>query len=209
MSDNNSQHQDEGDVGTQRLARVYATALLDAAGQQEGQVAVVLEELDSLIDDVFGHHPHLEVLFSGAAVGRTVRRQALEKAFGGRASDLFFRFLLVLNDHERLALVRPIRAAARALDNERQRRVPVQVWTAVPLDDNEKHKLAASVRQRFHLEPLLQTHVDAALLGGLKVRVGDVQIDATVRTRLDNLRTQILARSSYEIQSRRDRFRTQ
>ena len=45
-------------------------------------------------------------------------------------------------------------------------------------------------------------------LGGLKIRIGDRQIDATVRTRLDNLRTEIIARSSYEIQSRRDHFST-
>jgi F-type H+-transporting ATPase subunit delta len=209
MSDSSNQHDTQVDVGSQRLARVYATALMNAGAKQGVQPEALLEELDSLIDQVLAHHPQLDVLFTGAAVGRNVRRAALQKAFADRASDFFLRFLLVLNDHERLELLRPIRAAAHALENERLRRVPVQVWSAVPLTDDEKGQIAERVRRRFELEPILQTHIDPALLGGLKVRVGDLQIDATVRTRLDELRTQILARSSHEIQSRRDRFRTE
>jgi F-type H+-transporting ATPase subunit delta len=209
MSDTNSQQDFKGDVSVQRLARVYATALLDAAAKQNVQPAAVLEEIDSLIDDVLSNNTQLDVLLTGHAVGRKARREALQKAFDGRASDFFLRFLMVLNEHERLELLRPIRAAAHAIENERHRRVPVQVWSAVPLSDDQKGRLSESVRQRFQFEPLLQTHVDPALLGGLKLRIGDMQIDDTVRTRLDNLRTQILSRSSYEIQSRRDRFRTQ
>jgi F-type H+-transporting ATPase subunit delta len=38
------------------------------------------------------------------------------------------------------------------------------------------------------------------------LRIGDKVYDATVRTRIDNLRNQLIARSSHEIQSRRDRF---
>jgi hypothetical protein len=56
------------------------------------------------------------------------------------------------------------------------------------------------------MEPILVSHVDAALLGGVKIRIGDMQIDATVRNRLDNLRNQVIASSSHEIQSRRDQF---
>jgi F-type H+-transporting ATPase subunit delta len=199
----------QSDVGAQRLARVYATALLDAAAKQGADPAGLLEELDSLLDDVVRQDAQLAALFAGAAVGRHIRRVALEKAFGGRASPVFFHFLLVLNEHERLMLLPPIRAAAHDLENERHRRKPVQVWSAVPLTDAEKGRLADGVRQRFQFEPILKTHVDPALLGGLKLRIGDMQIDDTVRTRLDNIRSQIIARSSYEIQSRRDRFRTQ
>jgi F-type H+-transporting ATPase subunit delta len=48
--------------------------------------------------------------------------------------------------------------------------------------------------------------VDKDLLGGLKVRIGDTVYDSTVRTRLNNLRNQLIERSSHEIQTGRDRF---
>ena len=63
--------------------------------------------------------------------------------------------------------------------------------------------------QAFDRTPMLHVQrLDPELLGGMKIRVGDQQLDASVRTRLDNLCNQIIARSSYEIQSRRDHFRT-
>ena len=77
-----------------------------------------------------------------------------------------------------------------------------------PISDEQKGAIEARVRQRFDLEPILVPILDASLLGGLKIRVGDQQFDATVRARLDSLRQQLIARSSHEIQSGRDRFST-
>jgi F-type H+-transporting ATPase subunit delta len=208
MAENNTSEL-PADVGSQRLARVYASALVEAADKQNVALQGLLDELDSLVDDVLRRDPQIALLLSGAAVGRHARRAAIEKAFQGRVSDILYRFLLVLNEHERLELLPSIRNALRQLDNERRHLVAVQVWTAVPMTDSEKDRVADSVRKRFQLEPVLSAHVDPDLLGGVKIRIGDQQIDDTVRTRLDNLRNQVIARSSYEIQSRRDRFRTQ
>jgi F-type H+-transporting ATPase subunit delta len=193
------------DVSAERLARVYAEALLSAA-DASGHTQQVIEEIDSLIDDVMRSNPQLATLYGGAALGRNARRGAIEKAFTGRASDVFVKFLLVLNEHERLELVRPIRIALHELDDERRRRIKVHVFTAVPLPADYGERIVGAVRQRFGMEPVLVSHVEPALLGGLKIRIGDTQVDATVRTRLDTLRNQIIARSSYEIQSRRDHF---
>jgi F-type H+-transporting ATPase subunit delta len=194
------------DVGAERLARVYAESLL-AVAEPAGKTQEVIGEIDSLLDDVFRRDRRLAALFGGSAIGRTARRALLEKAFAHRAGAIFYNFLMVLNNHERLDLLGPIRQALHDLDDERHHRVKVHVFTAVPLPDDFAGRIAERVRQRFGLEPVLVAHVDPSLLGGLKVRVGDRQLDATVRTRLDNLKNQIIARSSHEIQSRRDYVR--
>ena len=193
------------DVSVKRLATVYAEALLSAAASAR-QSAEVLEEIDSLIDDVFRVDARLEALFAGAAVGRKVRAEAIDKVFQHRASGTFWKFLLVLNDHDRLDLIRPIRRALHDLNDERAHRLRVHVYSAVALTDDYQTVIADAVRQRFQLEPVLELHVDPALLGGLMIRIGDKVYDATVRTKIDNLRIQLIASSSYEIQSRRDRF---
>jgi F-type H+-transporting ATPase subunit delta len=201
------EYHDKADVSARRIARVYATALLDTA-QKEDQADAVLAELDSLVRDVFEQEPRLEVLLSGAAIGRHARQAMLQGIFAGRASPLFTNFVLVLNDHERLDLLRPILTAAIELNDERQRRLRMFVFSAVPLPNDIRQRLENGVRTFFHLEPVLIPQIDPALLGGLKVRIGDIQYDASVRNKLDNLRDRILARSSHEIQSRRDRFST-
>jgi F-type H+-transporting ATPase subunit delta len=198
---------DKADVSARRIAKVYAEALLDAATAQ-GQDGDVLAELDSLVRDVFEKEPRLETLLSSAAIGRHARHEALRKVFAGRASSAFTNFLQVLNDHERLNLLRPILSAAIDMYDERHQRLRVIVASAVALPDDIRQRLENGVRAHFHLEPVLIPRIDSALLGGLKVRIGDIQYDATVLNKLDTLRDQILARSSHEIQSRRDRFST-
>jgi F-type H+-transporting ATPase subunit delta len=197
--------EDFADVSVERLAKVYAESLLNAA-QASSELPRVLEEIDSLIDDVFQNDARLEAMFSGAVIGRYARKDAIDKTFRGKACATILRFLLVLNDHERLDLIRPIRRALHELDDERARRLRVHVYSAIALNDEIQARIREGVHNSFLLEPVLILHVDDALLGGLKVRIGDTVYDATVRTRLNNLRNQLITRSSHEIQSRRDRF---
>jgi F-type H+-transporting ATPase subunit delta len=193
------------DISVKRLATVYSESLLNAA-DSAGQSAQVLEEIDSLIDDVFKVDPRLEALFAGAAVGRKVRKEAIDKVFQTRASGTFWKFLLVLNDHDRLDLIRPIRRALHELNDERAHRLRVHVYAAIDLPADYQNRIADAIRQRFNVEPVLEVHKDPALLGGLMIRIGDKVYDATVQTKINNLRIQLIASSSHEIQSRRDRF---
>lgn len=199
------EHQPTADVGSQRVAKVYAEALLAAADKQ-GQADEVVEELEALVRDLFKSDPRTEAFFSSAAIGRKAKAEVIRKTFEGRASELFCNFLQVLNEHERLDLLRPILAAARDLRDQRARRIRIQVRSAVPLPDEQRERLLLELRQSFHLEPILEPQVDPDLLGGMVVKVGDWLYDGSVRTQLDNLRKQLIERSSYEIQSGRDRF---
>jgi len=193
------------DVSVKRLATIYAEALLNSA-EQANVVAQVVEEIDSLIDDVLRVDPRLESLLAGAAVGRKVRHAAIEKTFANRASVIFYEFLLVLNEHDRLELIRAIRRALHDLLDERAHRRRVHLYSAVPLSDEFQARMLAALQAEMKFEPVMELHVDPTLLGGLKLRIGDKVYDASVRTRIDNLRNQLMARSSHEIQSRRDRF---
>jgi F-type H+-transporting ATPase subunit delta len=195
------------DVSAQRVARVYAEALLNAAGAVN-QGDEVLEELEALTGDVFRADPNFEVFLTRSAAGRERKAALIKKVFAHRASEAVLNFLLVLNDHDRLDLLRPIAAEARELQNERTNRVRVHVTTAVPLPDDQRQRLLDELRRSFPFEPLLQESVDPDLLGGLIVRIGTWLFDGSVRSQLDKLRKQLIERSSHEIQSGRDRFST-
>jgi len=193
------------DVSAQRVARVYAEALLNAADKQ-GQSDDVVEGLDSLIRDLFQAELQLEAFLTSSAVGRERKARLIDKVFENKASVLFVDFLKVLNQHERLNLLRPILAAAKELRDARAKRIRVQVRSAVPLANDQENRLRQQLRETLKLDPVLQTAVDPELLGGVVVRVGDWLYDASVRARLESIRNQLIARSSHEIQSGRDRF---
>jgi F-type H+-transporting ATPase subunit delta len=193
------------DVGTQRVAKVYAEAMLRAA-QTRNEGDKLLEEFESLVQDVLSADPRLEAFLSSGVISKQAKAQAIRSVFSGRASALFVNSLLVLNDHGRLDLLRPIVAACRELRDQQAGRMRVQVRSAVPLPDDQRELLLQQLRETFDKEPLLETQVDQDLLGGMVVQVGDWLYDHSVRTQLEAIRDQIIARSSYEIQSGRDRF---
>ena len=193
------------DVSAQRVARVYAEALLNAADKQ-GQSDQVVEALESLIRDLFQAEPQFEAFLTSSAVGRERKARLIDKVFEHKAGPVFVDFLKVLNQHERLNLLRPILSAAKELQDERAKRIRVLVRSAVPLADEQANRLRQQLRETLKLDPVLQMAVDPELLGGVVVRVGDWLYDASVRARLESIRNQLIARSSHEIQSGRDRF---
>jgi F-type H+-transporting ATPase subunit delta len=197
----------EGQEGTgaRRLASVYAEALLNAADKR-GLVDAVGEELGSIVGEVFASDPRIELMFASPVIKRSLKEPLLARFFQGKISDLLFDFILVLNRHERLSLLRSVSSAYQVLCDKRARRVRVKVRSAVELDDNQKQTLRDTLFAALGKDPILDTRIDPDLLGGMVVQVGDDVYDSTVRTRIDSIRNQLQASSSHEIQVRRDRF---
>jgi F-type H+-transporting ATPase subunit delta len=193
------------DVGAQRVALIYAEALFKAA-EGKGKIDEVLDELRSLVRDVFQVMPDLEMLLGSPAMGRDRREALIRKALESQASELFLSFLLVLNRHDRLDLIRAILAEAEVLNDRRRKRVRVSVRSAVPLANDQQDQLRARLRDVLQSEPVLEIKVDPELIGGLVVLAGDYLYDGSVRAQLMDLRNQLIERSSHEIQSGRDRF---
>lgn len=192
------------DLGARRVAHVYADALLRAA-RAKGVEDEILAQYDSLVNDLLADQ-RVEALLSQAAVGRKRRAEIIDKFFATRADPVFTQYLHVLSEHDRLDLIRAGLIELRQLYDEFKGRTRVHVTSAVDLEPAQKDRLVSDIRDSFRIEPVLDVKVDPSILGGLKVLIGDWQYDATVRTRIDNIRNQILARSSHEIQSGRDRF---
>jgi F-type H+-transporting ATPase subunit delta len=199
-----ARHQTVLDDTERRVARVYAEALYNAAAQQN-QEGEILEELNALEVALFQGDPRMQAYVTSTALGRD-RRKAFLKAFEGRASDLLVNFLYVLNQHDRLDVLRGAIIAYQDLYDQRKGRMRVLVRSAVPLEESQAERLRQELRAAFHREPVLHPQVDPELLGGLVVQVDDWLYDASIRTRLRQLRNQISEKSSHEIQSGRDRF---
>jgi len=207
MNANGQADSEIADVGAQRVARVYAEALYRAA-EQQNQTREVLEELESLVRDVFPALPDLEQFLASGAISRERKPQVIRDTLGRQASPLFLNFLLVLNDHERLGLSRPIQVEYRDLYNRRTGHIRVLVRSAALLPEDQQQRLRQELHAKYQREPILDIRVEPDLLGGLVLQVGDWVYDGSVRSRLLNLRNQLIERSSYEIQHGRDRFRS-
>jgi F-type H+-transporting ATPase subunit delta len=193
------------DVGALRIAHTYAEALLNAA-EKQGKASEVIDELDWLVHSLLQSNPQFALFLDSRAIGRDKKKAVLQKTFGGRSSEIILNFLFVLNAHDRLDLLQAVLIEAREIHEKRTGKVRVEVRTAVPLPADQLEQLTRLLRDSLKKEPVVNIRVDADLLGGIVVRVGDWLHDASVQTRLETLKKQLIERSSYEIQSRRDRF---
>jgi F-type H+-transporting ATPase subunit delta len=193
------------DTGRWRVAVVYAKALVGAAEAAKTTDAV-LQEFDSLVDDVLDRLPKLEAVFASAFVEEDAKEAMLTKAFANRASPVFLNFLNVVARHGRLDMLRLIHLAFHEEYNKARNRVRVLVSTATPLDKDAQSRIAEEIRKRLQLQPVLDQQVHPELIGGIVLRIGDRVFDGSVATQLERLREKMLNRSVHEIQSRRDRF---
>jgi F-type H+-transporting ATPase subunit delta len=198
-------HETVLDTGAQQLANVYAKAFI-AAAEKAGQTDRMVEEFDSLVQDVLDRFPQFETLLTTGKLTADNRVGIIDKVFGGRASPLVLSFLKVLAEHERLPHLRAVQRAIREQYTALRRRVRVEISTAAPLQDGMLGRLTNDLRGMLGAEPDVHHSVDPELIGGLVVRIGDTVYDGSVLTQLNRLREQIIDRSVHEIQSRRDRF---
>ena len=95
---------------------------------------------------------------------------------------------------------------ARAIWDRRNHRIPVQVRTAVPLDEDQLKTLRDRLAALTGATPISEVSTDPDLIGGLVVQVGDHRYDASVKSRLAQLRQRLIEGKMHEIQSRRDQF---
>lgn len=188
-------HETVFDDATRHVARIYAESLLSAADKRQ-QTQEVLEQLESFAHDVLDRDPAFALFLASAVIGRDKKREALRRAFEGKINETLYNFLLVLNDHERLGVIREIAVTTREIYERRAGRIPVQVRAAAPLADDQRERLRQELREKFGREPVLDVRIDPELLGGLVVRVEDWVYDGSVRARLERIQKQLVGQAS-------------
>jgi len=175
-------------IGSRAVARRYARALLEAAGPHALKVR---DELRALVPLVEGHRELRRVLLD-PALGTEPRRRVLAAvAERAGASPLLRRLLDLLAARERLSLLPDLVQAYDKLANEAHGIVSAEVFSAVPLTEAQRQRLAASLGGKVEL----RCRVDPGLVGGVLVRAEGTTYDGSVHTRLAALRRRLASPS--------------
>jgi F-type H+-transporting ATPase subunit delta len=165
----------------------YAQALFDLAKDQNqlSQVEADLKSLKAAIAD----SRDLRMLLESpafAAEDKSKGLAAIANAAGFNATTKKFLGLLAANG--RASALSAVIVAFEKLAADARGEVQAQVTTAVPLTAAQAKGVAQALRQALGKDPLIETRVDPAILGGIKVRVGSRLFDASLRSKLDSLK---------------------
>ena len=165
----------------------YARALFDLAIETKG-LSAVESDLVSL-KAMIGASADLRSLLTSP------RFTAVDKAAGldAVAERATFcattrKFLGLLAANRRTAHLPTIIGAFERLSAARRGVVSAQVTTAIALTEAQTKGLAVALRTALGKDPVIETRVDPAILGGLKVRVGSRLYDASLKSKLDSLK---------------------
>ncbi len=190
--------------GAQSIAAVYASAMLDAQDESDGEQRIT--ELGEFVTDLLDTQPTFEAMLNSPRVPRAEKLSLLEKAVFPHASPFFVSLLKVLTARDRLDLIRAIHLVSMTEQEKRLGQRKVQIRTARELSDSQVDQIRHALREKLSAEPVLHVEIDPTLIGGLVIQVGDTVYDSSLRNRLGQLQSRLRQRYVHEIQSGRDRF---
>ena len=168
------------------LAGRYASALFDLARDQR-QIDSVGRSLDALSQALVDSKDFGELVTSPL-----VSREEAGDAFAALAPQLGLdpittNFIGVLARNGRKGQLSSVIRAFRRLAAEHRGETTAEIITARPLNDEQVGQLKQQLRARAGRDVTLDTTVDPAILGGIVVKLGSQQIDASIRTKLNRL----------------------
>ena len=102
-------------------------------------------------------------------------------------------FLELLIDNERLLLLPQIAEQFEILKHKHEGTALARITSAFPLEDAVVNELGASLEKKFGLKLKPEVTVDADLIGGVRVMVGDQVLDTSVQARLARMRDTLAA----------------
>lgn len=172
----------------EEVAEVYARALFDAA-KDRGELDPVHEQLGQFAD-ALNENRDLAQFFFSPYFSVDEKKDALHRAVSG-AEPTFMNFLEALLERHRMPVVFRIKSRFDEMWDEEHRLLPVEVTSAVALDEKTVSDIGERIGKQLDRTIELSSSVDPSIIGGIVLRVGNSVLDASIRTRLEKLRQQV------------------
>jgi F-type H+-transporting ATPase subunit delta len=170
----------------------YATALADIALEQ-GAADPVKKQLEDF-GAAYAESAELRNVLANPAVEITAKHGVIEKlAARLGASRIVRNFLFVVVDNQRTHLLPEILQSFEEVIRQRQGAAEAEVTSAAELTAPQKTQLQQTLERLTGKKIQAKYSLDAALLGGAVVRIGDTIYDGSVRNRLNQMRARLAA----------------
>jgi F-type H+-transporting ATPase subunit delta len=167
------------------VARVYAEALFEA-GKDKGKLDSLQSQLAQFADAV-DRSRDLQVFLFSPYLSSADKKEGLRRAISDAEPELT-NFLDLLVEKHRMPEIFRIRRELDELWKKENRRLDVTVVSAVELDPEVVARIGQEVERQTGEAVELSSRVDDGILGGIVLKVGNMVLDASIRSRLEKLR---------------------
>lgn len=178
-------------MSNNRAALRYAKAVLSLS--QEQNSADETYSNMQLIASTIDASEELQTVLSSSIIKSDVKKSALLAIFENQINDLSKNLIDLLITNKRLADFGTVAKQFIKLYDEVSGKQEALVTTAVPLTDALKKQVLAKVKELTGKEAILENKIDDAIIGGFILRVGDIQYDASIANKLNEMKRQFNA----------------
>jgi ATP synthase F1 delta subunit len=172
----------------EEIAEVYARSLFEVASEQ-GVLDDVREQLGQFAD-ALQENRDLAVFFFSPYFSTQEKKDGLKKMLS-EPDAIFMNFLEALTERHRVPVIFRIRQRVDHMWEEAHQLLPVQVTSAISLNEQTVRSIGEKIGEQTGREVELSSTVDPDILGGIVLRVGNFILDASIRNRLEQLRKQV------------------
>ena len=173
------------------VAQVYGLSLFEVA-QEANQVKEILDEL-SQVCELMDQFPGFQNLLGSPVLSKEERVKLVEEDFHGQINPYLLNFFKLLAESGRMSHLKEIADEYRSLYYEQENIQEVTAITAVAMPKELQEKLAQKLEKSSGKKILLRNQVDPSVMGGVALKVGNRQMDGTVKARLEAVGRQIAA----------------
>ena len=174
------------------VARRYAQALLNI-GVEQNNYEKLRDQVDELAE-VYQQSKPFRTALLNPSIQLEERRRIIRAIAQKRGWDqMVLNFALLLLDNDRFRVVPTIARVFGKLVDQKAGNVRARVTSATDLDEAQKQNIQKALGEITGKNVLLETEVDASLLGGAVTRIGSMVYDGSVKSQIERLRESILA----------------
>ena len=172
----------------EEIAEVYGRSLFEVASEHD-KTDELREQLGQFADALKDNRD-LAIFFFSPYFSTQEKKEGLERALTG-ADETLTNYLKLLIEKHRMPAIFRIRRVYDELWERENKVLPVQIRTATTLDEDVVREIGDKIAQGTGQKIELTASVDADLLGGIVLRVGNSILDASIRNRLETLRKHV------------------
>ncbi len=165
----------------------YAKALITLANDQ-GKLEEVYNDM-KFFEAVCSENAEFSKIMANPIVRHEKKHGILKKIFENRVTDVTFSIFSVLTKKNREQLLYPIAQEFHKLYDEQKGIQKVEISTPAALTEEQKADFSKIVSESLKKTVELTEKIDESLIGGYVLTIGDTQIDTSVKSKLNEIKS--------------------
>ena len=175
------------------LARRYAKALF-AVGREEGKFEEYNEALQG-VADLYKSHPEVSNALTNPLFPLDIRQKVMAGMVESMGVErIMANFLNLLVEKKRAGILPEVAEEYQAMVDNEKNVSHGSVVSAIELSEELKAKVRGTLEKLTGKKVELTTSVDPSIIGGIIAKVGDLELDGSIRTQLASLKDSIKGR---------------